>query len=183
MKKLFIIISLVFCAFLINAQDITLDYNQTYLLYNGTSSDVINTTDSIWTYEIWKKSDAPVNVYVDMLIDSTGGTANNVYVKLQHKRFVDLTYSTIDSVLWDGAASELISFSPSSKSYSFTALGLTDTTGLSGYPADSISTTGTITVTESDQNGLSGWFRILVEGQDNTLIAEIERLNLMFLKP
>ena len=164
MKKLFIIFSLFIFALGTQAQDITLDYDQTYLLYDGISTDVINTTDSTWTYEVWKKSDAPVKVFVDIKIDSTGGTANNVYVRLQNKRFVDGTYANISSVLWSVTSSDTtIAISPSAELLTFNS--------------DS-----TITTTSSDQLNLGGYFRILVEGQDNTLLAKISRLNWMFLK-
>jgi hypothetical protein len=146
----------------------TLDYNNTYFFYTGTSTDVLTTTDTTWSYVIWKRTDTKIHVYVDMLIDSTGGTANNVTIYLQNKKFTELEFTTVDSVIWDGTNSttdgEIISFLPSSESFTFNA--------------DS-----TTTVTESNQFNMGMYWRIYILGADNTLLASIRRLNLHFIKP
>jgi len=163
--------------------DKKLSYNETILSYTGEASDTIGTVDTLWTYTVLKRSDTPVQAYIDIALDSTGGTTDTVWIKLQHKQFSDLDYTTIDSVSWYATVDTVIKFSPSAETFAFTSLGLTDTTGLSGYPADSIVTTGTISVTPTDQSGLSGYFRIVINADTaNTLEAKLTRLNFMFLK-
>lgn len=164
-----------FCAKSQNAAiDVTLDYGDyTYVWYNGISTDVLTTIDTAWTYTVRKKTGDKLQCNVDLLIDSTGGTANNVTIYLQNKKFPDTDYATVASVVWDGINDtddgEIISFNPSSQSFTLTAAGLdsisgiialdtltllslTDTAGLAGYPADSIITavppqSGTFTAT------------------------------------
>jgi len=206
------------------SQNTTLDkllgYNDTYLWFTGASTDVITTTDTTWMYTVRKKTDSKTQCYVDMLIDSTGGTANNVVIVLQNKKFPDTDFVTVATVTWDGgnttALGEIVSFEPSSQSFTFASVGvdsisgtialdtltltsLTDTTGLAGYPADSIITgvppqagtftatvtpTGlTMTATESDQFNMGEYWRVLVTGADNTLLAAIRRLNFKFVNP
>lgn len=187
MKKILTIL-LIFCVFVANAQNRTIDkalgYEDTYVFFTGSTTDALSTTDTTWTYTIWKKTDSNLNVYVDMLIDSVGGTANNVTIYLQNKRFTDQDWTTIDSTVWNGSGSKLISFAPSGQTISgtITMLGLTDTTGLSGYPADSIATTGTFTGTYTSATSLGMYTRIYVLGADNTLLADIKRLNFHFVK-
>jgi len=173
--------------------DKTLGYDDTYLWYTGTSSDVITTTDTTWTYTVRKKTDSKIQCYVDMLIDSTGGTANNVTIYLKNKKFPSTEFTTVDSVVWDGSNSttlgEVISFTPSASTLSFasvTLTSLTDTTGLAGYPADSILTTVPIQVateTSSNQSNMGEYWQISVLGADNTLLASIRRFNIKFVKP
>lgn len=196
-----------------------LDFDDTGFLFTGASTDVLTTTDTTWTYTIQKKIRSDVKCIVEMLIDSTGGTANNVVINLQNMHFSTSTYATVATTTWDGANDatdgERISFSPSSQSFAITAAGLdsisgvialdtltllslTDTTGLSGYPADSIvtamppqagtftatikPTTFAIAVTESNQINMGEYWRLTITGADNTLLAAIRWLNFKFLE-
>jgi len=196
-----------------------LDFDDTGFLFIGASTDVITTTDTTWMYTIHKKMRSEIKCVVELLIDSTGGTANNVVIVLQNKHFPVSTYATVSTTTWDGANDDSngkrISFKPSSQSFTFTAAGvdsisgvialdtltllsLTDTTGLSGYPADSIvtgvppqagtftatikPTTFTLSVTESDQYYMGEYWRVLLTGADNTLLASIRWLNFKFIE-
>lgn len=173
-------------------RDKYLDFDDTGFLFTGASTDVITTTDTTWTYTIQKKIRSDVTCIVEMLIDSTGGTANNVAIYLQNKHFPLSTYSTVATVTWDGANDasdgERVSFAPSVSTISFAAntlISLTDTTGLKYYPADTIITTVPIqvaTVTASDQVNMGEYWRISIVGADNTLLAAIRWLNFKFLE-
>jgi len=211
--------------------DTKLSYTQTWLDYTGRASDTVGTATTSWTYTALKRSYEPLGVYVDIALDSTGGTSDTVYVKLQYKRFEDLSYEVIDSVRWlSPSADTVISFSPSAATYTFTQIGgdtlyfaartdiFTQTGGDSLYfrartetfNADSTTTvladtatfnaityttsvaadtvvfnarTYTMAITASNQVGLSGYFRVLVETTStNILEAKVNRLNFMFLK-
>ena len=104
--------------------DTKLSYTQTWLDYTGRASDTVGTATTSWTYTALKRSYEPLGVYVDIALDSTGGTSDTVYVKLQYKRFEDLSYEVIDSVQWlSSSADTVISFSPSAATYTFTQSG------------------------------------------------------------
>jgi len=171
MKKIILLITfitLAFCGFSQNATvDQTLDYDQTYVWYDGVATDVITTTDTTWTYTVRKKTDALNYCFVDMLIDSTGGTANSIKIYLQNKKFPDTDFTTITTVTWDGtnviATGKIVNFAPSAEYATFNS--------------DS-----TITTTVSDQNNAGEYWRVYVEGQDNTILASIRRLNFKFVK-
>lgn len=203
MKKIIFLISIFFLTFTfcVDAQDKTMGYDDTYLWYDGTASDTIGISDSIWTYEVRKKTDSRMYCYVDMYLDSTGGTANSVKIYLQNKFFPDQDYTNVDSVTWAASADTAFTFYPSSQSVAFTQTGgdtmtssvllLTDTTGLDGYPADSIAGTITnvynsktfaLTVTEGNQNNMGEYWRIYMLGSASTLKAKVIRLNFKFLK-
>ena len=197
MRKLIILLVLFFFGIVSYSQNSTtydkyLDYSNTGFLFTGASTDVLTTTDTTWTYTILKKFRSDIKCVVEMLIDSTGGTANNVVITLKNKHFSTSTYATVATVTWDGANDasdgERVSFKPSVSTISFAAntlTSLTDTAGLAGYPADSIITTVPIqiaTVTVSDQYYMGEYWQVNIEGADNTLLAAIRWLNFKFIE-
>jgi hypothetical protein len=157
MKKIIFILGFALLAIVGYSQnktvDYVLDYAETYLLWDGTTN-ALDTGDSLWTYTVQKKMDGRMYCYVDMLIDSVGGTADTtVWIYLENKMFPDQDYTVIDSTSWDGEDEAVVSFTPTKQTFSYTASGkdsitgklaypiiraLTDTAGLEGYPADSI---------------------------------------------
>ena len=215
MKKLFLIL-FGFCVFLSiesNAQVTapTLGYDDTYSLYTGKSTDTIGTGDSIWYYDIRKKNDSRMLCYVDMLIDSTGGTGDTVTIYLQNKLFTDLSYTTVDSFIWNGvntiATGKVISFTPSSTytgTISITASNrdslfstlVFDTTKTFSH-SDTVALwyatqngtikksalTGTITETKATYLQAGEYWRVYVIGSNDGMKAAIRRLNFKFVKP
>lgn len=144
-----------------------LDFDDTGFLFTGASTDVLTTTDSTWTYTILKKFRSDIKCVVKMLVDSTGGTANNVDIVLKNKHFANDTYATVSTVTWDGANDasdgERISFTPSLESYTFNA--------------DS-----TTTITATDQYYMGEYWQVSLTGADNTLLAAIRWLNFKFIE-
>lgn len=88
-----------------STQDVKIEYDKTSIQYNGESTDIIGTTDSVWTYTVKKKIDKKVIPYIYISADSTG-TAGNVLFILQQKVFDDEIYTAIDTVTWTQSASD-----------------------------------------------------------------------------
>lgn len=82
--------------------DATLSYSQTYNYFTGSASDTIGALDSIWTYTVRKKSDAKLYMYYYVDLDSTGGTAADVYIIRQKKMFLEEDYTVVDTITWAG---------------------------------------------------------------------------------
>lgn len=191
MRTILIFIGIIFGTMFLNAQnatiDRTLDYTETYLWYDGISTDVLDDNDSTWMYTVRKKTDAQLYCYVDGQIDYTGGTADSVWVYLQNKHFPDQSYTTIDSKAWAGSGTFTFTFTPSVQTFtiaSHTLTALTDTAGLENYPADSIVTVvpvQTLTTVPGNQDTAGEYWRVLISGDSNSLDADIKRLNFKFL--
>lgn len=94
--------------------DYVIGYDATYVLYTGTSSDVLYTTDSTWSYTINKKTDEEVIGYYRVDLKKVSGTAKPVNVFFQKKIFEADSYTDIDTVVYAGTADTTIHFNTSS---------------------------------------------------------------------
>ena len=109
MKKYLIIISIVLVgalsAFTITqvlteAVQTTVDYNESYVWYNGVTADTLGVGDSIWTYSVRKKALSKITPYVYIALDSVGGTKNNVTITLESKCFEAENYIPRETKTW-----------------------------------------------------------------------------------
>ena len=82
--------------------DNVLNYDETFVIFEGTSSDVLESGDSTWMYTIQKKTDEKVFAYFFIDLDSVGGTAADVNIYLQRKVFGSESYSNVDTVTYAG---------------------------------------------------------------------------------
>jgi len=94
--------------------DRTLGYDDTYILFSGTSSDYVLDEDSTWSYTIEKKTDNEVKAYYRLDLDSISGTAEDVNIYFQNKLFEDDDFTDVDTVVYSGSADTTIYFNYSS---------------------------------------------------------------------
>lgn len=110
MKNLFILISLLFCVNLFSQNSIStsyntlLDYDETFVWYNGATADSIGSGDSIYTYTVYKKTDARLYPYIALKLDSARGTGDTVNVFLKHKVGDQESFANLDTAVWRGQA-------------------------------------------------------------------------------
>jgi hypothetical protein len=87
----------------------TLEYDNSYVWYTGVTRDTIGVGDSIWEYTIRKKSLSKLTPYVQLALDSVGGTKNNVTITLESKCFEAESYTPRETKTWKlGADTTLI---------------------------------------------------------------------------
>lgn len=116
MKKLFVIISLLFAFIGIQAQESStydnyLGYDQTWFTYAQPATSYANTaTDSIWYYTVLKESKMPLRYDVKVRLDSTGGTYKTVPIILQGKKFDSDSYTNLTTVYWVTGADTVKTF-------------------------------------------------------------------------
>lgn len=91
--------------------DHTLNYEQTFVYFNGSANDTIGTGDSTWTYTVEKYNLSTVYPYVYMAIDTvTGGSEDVTNIYLQGKVTVDEDYVNIDTVQYYSTADTAFTF-------------------------------------------------------------------------
>lgn len=157
MKKLFFILIVASCAFALNAQDkniansLAVDYTLTYDQYRydytttSATANSFTTTDSLWSFTFHKQSAKPLKFDVFVVLDSVGGTSNQVNVKVQGKKALDQTsWTDLKTLYWTSGV---------------------DTTKL---------------LTEASTAQQYPYFRVYLEGQDNTFIAKVTKLIVKF---
>ena len=171
MKRLILLLLISFVAFGINAQEIERPSSSTYNTfsrnplmgsysywdYTGTSSDLlIPTTSDTIDIRFHTKKYAPYTVKVISKFSPILGADTIVYINLLGRNSEDETWTSILSdssavVITDNVKKTISS--ATSPTYTATIAAytmLTDTTGLSGYPADSIQVPSqTITLAET----------------------------------
>lgn len=91
--------------------DKTLNYEQTFVYFNGSSVDTIGTGDSTWTYTVNKYNLSTVFPYIYMAIDTvTGGSGDLTNIYLQGRVTVDEDYANIDTVQYYSTADTTFEF-------------------------------------------------------------------------
>lgn len=157
MKKLILVLFLL-VGYLLNGQERTVLLKSTpvdltttkVVAYNGNTSDrlIPTTRDTIDYYLIISNYPKdPIHPYVNITLDTIAGVDTTVNVILMYKKFASESYSTLTSGLSSvingevqKAVTSLGVISEFTETYTYAAHTLlTDTTGLAGYPADSIS--------------------------------------------
>jgi len=162
MKKLFIFLAILSIGAIGFAQDFSMNARSTYATYTGTSTDVVDTIESLSKVLDVNKG---YLYYYDIIIDiDTNGTDNATIVFAGSNDNVN--YTTINSITYAASADTIIRLSNLSgttqtiASYTITSNladtvstynMITDTTGLSGYPADTISVGQVTSTTEGTQ--------------------------------
>lgn len=97
--------------------DKKLDYTVSWAKYDGTTADVITTTDTLWSYTYFKNSYKPLKYDVYLNLDKTGGTTNVVNVYFKAKKWSEqVAWDTLKTVSWSGSADTVIVMTESSTS-------------------------------------------------------------------
>ena len=120
MKKFILILALGIISLVTFGQetgtyDKKLDYTVSWSRNVGSSTDLLTTTDSLWSYTYFKNSYKPLKYDVYLSLDKTGGTANVVHVYLKAKKWnEDAAWTTLKTVNWTGTADTVIVLTESS---------------------------------------------------------------------
>lgn len=91
--------------------DRELNYEQTFVYFNGSSVDTLGTGDSTWTYTVRKANISTVFPYVYMEIDTvTGGSEDVTNIYLQARVTPDEDFANIDTVQYYSTADTTFAF-------------------------------------------------------------------------
>lgn len=120
MKKFILILALGIISLVTFGQeagtyDKKLDYTVSWSRNVGSSTDILTTTDSLWSYTYFKNSYKPLKYDVYLSLDKTGGTKNVVHVYLKAKKWnEEAAWTTLKTVNWTGTADTVIILTESS---------------------------------------------------------------------
>lgn len=120
MKKFILILALGIISLVTFGQetgtyDKKLDYTVSWSRNVGSSTDILTTTDSLWSYTYFKNSYKPLKYDVYLSLDKTGGTTNVVHVYLKAKKWnEEADWTTLKTVNWTGTADTVIVLTESS---------------------------------------------------------------------
>lgn len=179
MKKLILVLFLGLFTLAVFSQErtVTKDVKKgfTYYKYTGTSADTLietnqDTIDIVFQLELSQRIS---KIAVKSRFDVISGADTTVAISVDGKLFSDDSYtSIINSTLSDAVTADntvktvSTTFTESLSSAAYVML--TDTTGLSGYPADSISVPSyTITATPADYSYRYIRVRYIIQGDDS----------------
>jgi hypothetical protein len=107
MKKQLFSICLLAVLFVANAysqesatQDYSMGYNDTWVTYTNTTTNVTTATDSIWYYTVLKESKMPLKYDIKVKVDSVSGTIRRTTITLKAKKWLSDDWTTITIVPW-----------------------------------------------------------------------------------
>jgi hypothetical protein len=114
MKKLLFLISFIFVALIVNAQenadyDYKIGYDGTWSTFTATSNTT-TATDSVWYYTFLKESKSPLFYDVKLSLDSVGGTVKRTTVILQSKKYYGDSYTNVQTKYWVTGEDTTITF-------------------------------------------------------------------------
>jgi hypothetical protein len=170
MKKLFILISLLFACIAMQAQesatqDYSIPYAQTWGQYAPTTvPNATTATDSVWYYTFLKESMKPLLYDIKLRLDSSGGTAKRTTIILQTKTWASDTYTDLETKYWVTGADTTITF---------TNVAVSTISGT--FEADS-----TMVFTSNQAPKISRYWRVLVRNDTKGFIVKIPEFSILF---
>lgn len=116
MKKL-LVLSFILCAFafISNAQVTAPDlgYDNTYSYYTGQTADTMGVADSIWYYDIRKKTDTKIYPQVYLSLDKLAGSGRAaVLCIIQGKATDGQSYTPVDTISWGVSVDSAFTIKP-----------------------------------------------------------------------
>lgn len=129
------------------------------LSYTGVAADTLTSNQDTLLYNITINKAVPMNYYIKIGLDTIAGADTTCTVNINGRMFDDESWTLIETTTTSAVGGEVNTVIESMTDADYTAslvtasyIALTDTTGLLGYPADSIvipQTTGALTLTPS----------------------------------
>jgi hypothetical protein len=107
--------------------DKAMSYTDTWFTYTmPTGTNATTTTDSTWTYTVWKESDQGVKYDFKLKLDSIGGTKQRTPVVLKAKKNLSDSWTTVTTVIWLNGNDTTVLFTQTSTAqyYRYWQIGL-----------------------------------------------------------